>query len=908
MLGRVAAVVIASLLAAAPALPQCTFTPVRSVQFRSSALDLSIDGNDLWLATSYGVSLYDRSVDPPKLVASTAVPGITRIVRAQNRIAYAGSGSSIVVIQRSGAHSLQITRSVDAGGAITDMVATPVDLYVASTAGLAQYDLLNPTNPAKASATFATSQPAVSSLALINSTLYAADGDSTISAFDISIPALPQNAGSLSAPTGINFIRANNGKLYASSGAIATYVFTGTGGSMANVGSGAFGTASLAPLFGDVAFMAGPDRRLHAVDFTVAGQPVEIFRTDLPPTNGTTNRIAALATANNRLYVAAGDIGLITFDTTGFDRPFPIHAYSTGSTTSILSLSDFVYVTPASGGITEFTQLTNGGTTRARSWDGSHADTVWDGTPGLILSSSGFSMTLWTTISATPQPVASPAVFRAPVTSAAVSGSTAFAVLSDRSLWSADFSASTPVPKQITIADLSPSAIARSGSSFVVEDLRDDGTTKLAYFATSDFTQTPKTASVPGVAITGVTLSGSTAALLTFQGITLVNFASGSTTVLPQSISIARSLVLDGTTLYELTDTSLLVWDTQKQTVVKQYTVPGDPIALDVAPSSTVADIATGQGLATVATAATTHVPASIGASNSNAYYKRVNAGASRIDLFDGRNDDIYNSTLRFINSLRGVTDVATNDNGVYTVSNGLVITSYTADGIPRGSFTIDSTGARALAIRTVGDAVWVSVESGCPACMQTTYVFDPRTGVSQTATMTGGVVDVVASGNRAHVITSQPDEVRVVNISDPFHPSTIISAAAPQSAISIAYANGTVYVLGDKLTSWAESTLTPIAEILGSYVPDPTGVVTSADQRVRIDGNCAVVVGRAFAPQLFTINSPSSWSAPTTFPMPSATRSIATEPGVLHFLTDHSLETWSTKPLPKPPRREAAR
>src|SRR5579859_3128502 len=153
MFGRVAAVVTAAfLLFATPALPQCTFQPVRSAQFRSSALDLSIDGNNLWVATSYGLSLYDRSVDPPKLVASIGVPGITRVVRAQNGIAYAGSGSSIVAVQRIGAHALQIVKSVDAGGTITDMVLTSFDLYVASTNGIAQYDLLNPTNPTKSAA------------------------------------------------------------------------------------------------------------------------------------------------------------------------------------------------------------------------------------------------------------------------------------------------------------------------------------------------------------------------------------------------------------------------------------------------------------------------------------------------------------------------------------------------------------------------------------------------------------------------------------------------------------------------------------------------------------------------------------------------------------------------------------
>src|SRR6202035_3243005 len=83
MSSRVLAVVIA-ILSATPALPQCNFTPILSAQFRSSAFDLAIDGNDLWVATGYGITLYDRRTDPPQFVTSIAVPGVTRVVRVSN--------------------------------------------------------------------------------------------------------------------------------------------------------------------------------------------------------------------------------------------------------------------------------------------------------------------------------------------------------------------------------------------------------------------------------------------------------------------------------------------------------------------------------------------------------------------------------------------------------------------------------------------------------------------------------------------------------------------------------------------------------------------------------------------------------------------------------------------------------
>src|SRR6476661_9253892 len=106
MRGCVAAVLtvlfLSTILSIVPLAAQCNSSLVYSGPFRASYLDLAVDGNDLWAATSYGVQLFDRSVDPPALIASVGVPGITRVVRAVNGAAYAGSGSSVYVIHKSG--------------------------------------------------------------------------------------------------------------------------------------------------------------------------------------------------------------------------------------------------------------------------------------------------------------------------------------------------------------------------------------------------------------------------------------------------------------------------------------------------------------------------------------------------------------------------------------------------------------------------------------------------------------------------------------------------------------------------------------------------------------------------------------------------------------------------------------
>src|SRR5882762_5868155 len=200
MLGRVA-IAISLLLLPVTAFAQCNLTQVASIPFRASYLDIAIDGNDLWAATSYGLSLYDRGVDPPALVASLPLPGITRVVRATNGRAYAGSGPTLYVVGKNG-KSLQVVRGIDAGGTINDLLLTTLDLYVATSNGLTQWDLLDPTNPSKTPALFTTSRANVVSLTLSGSTLFAADGDSSIEAFNISVPSIPNGVGTIASLPG----------------------------------------------------------------------------------------------------------------------------------------------------------------------------------------------------------------------------------------------------------------------------------------------------------------------------------------------------------------------------------------------------------------------------------------------------------------------------------------------------------------------------------------------------------------------------------------------------------------------------------------------------------------------------------------------------------------------------------
>ena len=908
MLGRVAVAVLL-LLIPVVAVPQCNLTQVASVPFRASYLDVAIDGNDLWTATSYGVSLYDRSVDPPALIATLPLPGITRTVRAANGIAYAGSGSTLFVVRKNG-RSLQLVRGVDAGATINDLLLTTLNLYVATANGLTQWDLLDPVNPSKTPSVFLTSRANVQSLALSNAILFAADGDSSVESFNIAVPSIPNGVGTVTSLPGANAVAVNAGRLYVSDGQ-QTEIFTNIdsgGGTAAKAATDSFGGAAITAINSSAIFAAGADRQVRAFDLSSAAAPVELWRVQLNPTGGSVNRIGRLATAANRLYVAGGDLGLLTYDTTSFTTPFPLRSYATGATTSVFSLGTMVYVSRASGGITEFNQSSGGALTQARSWDSS-VDVVRDGGNNFLLTTTGAKASLWALTPAVPTLVSS-LTLRAPIASAVLSGTTGYFVLNEaagNTLWTADLSPVTPTAQQISTT-IKPSFIARSGSAFVLAELRgDDKITALSYFASSDFTKPPVTISVPGIATGGVALSGATAAVSTFTGVTLADFAAGTTTLLPQSSgAIALSLAFTGTTLLESTDTSLIVWNTQTKTLTKQFTLPAAPAAVHIAANSTIADLATEDGVTTVQLTATTRMPSLLFATSGNAYYKKLVSGSQRLYFFDGRNVDIVTNTMQSTGSIRAplIIDVAASDTNVFTVQNNLTVTSYGRDGNALATSTINQSSDLPPSIASAGGAAWASIAINCQStgCEGKTIVFDPKSAFAQTATMTGTVRDVVTSGNRAYVLTELPNEVRVVDITDPAHPSVLVSHATEgsQPPRAIAFANNTVYVLGEKLYAYSPTDLSKTGDQLGSYVTDPTSGLTYVDQHLRADGSCIALTGRQFSPQ-FLSGSPSIAS-------PAAGRSVATQPGTFYFLTDYSLEIWSTKPLPSLPRRPAAR
>jgi len=868
---------------------QCNFTPRSSGQFRATMLDLAVDGSDLWAATGYGVQLLDRTVDPPLPVASVALPDTTRVVRTGGSgLVYAGSGSRLYVLRKNG-RSIEIVRNVNVGATIND-IAVASALFAATSNGIAHFTLVDPTNPTRTNATLATSSANVTSLSIAGSSVYAADGDASVEIFNISLPSQPQRTGSLDSLPRSIAVHATSSRVYVSDGQNTDIFVSGT-----RVARTPFGSTSFAPIGTDEHFVAGTALSIHAVDFSVGSNPVELFEQQLAPTPGTANRVSAMQLSGNRLYVAAGDAGIATFDVSSFTKPYPVRSIAGGATTSALLIGATAYVTPSSGGISEYSTSGNF-LTFSKSHDTDRAWTLVDrfGTSYLAVSgarallsngqSSGYAIN-----------------FPKTILSAASDGATIWAVLADEptTLWSVA-TVTDATPQQISTT-IKPVLISRSGSAIALSEVSGLNT-NIHYFADHDFSKTPRTFTVPGAPIGNVALSATTIAIDTYQGVTLIDIASGNASVLPDSGALlAKQLVFSGTKLLELTDRSLLVWDVAARRLSREILLPADSIGLDA--DASLAVISTFDGVTTASFNAAQQLPQLQAIRNSNRYYTKVVASDDRLYTFGENGIDIYATTIGdtplFTAGIRanGFVDLAASDDFLFTLAGNGTVTAYGRDGNAILQATIsEGAESHALGIASVGGAPWVSLATNCNAgsCRdKKTFVLDPLT-LAVTSTMTGGVIDVVTSGARAYALVDSPSEVRVFSIADTRHPAQTAARALTTTANSVAYSSGVVYVAGANVQTFDETALNPSSKTL-------TPIASDAIDRIRFDGSCAILTHRTFAPELIGTTS-------TALALPSAVRSIATQPGRIWFLTDTSIEVWSSIAPVKPSKRRPSK
>lgn len=873
MRGRAVLSLFLLLFSSYSVLAQCSWTPRLSIPFRTSALDVSADGSHVWVATSYGIQLLQN--DGSRILGSIPLPGVTRTVVADGRgNAYAGSGSRLYVL-RGAPNGVSVVRSVDAGATVNDILISGSYLFVGTSTGLAHFDVIDPVTPIRTSAILPTSSPNVTSLAAAGTKLFAADNDTSLEVFTISIPSIPQRTGELETLRAAAVHASADGTLYVSDAVgLNTDVFTSGTTKIARLGTGSNAFASGA---NGVHYAAGPDRTIRAIDFTSTAVVKERFEIQLTPTAGNDNVIHAMARSGNRLFVAAGDIGLAVVDTTSVAPPYPVVGYRSGPTTSVAVSGDRAWFADGSGTITEQKIDTNGiALSSERTWAGGAL--VHDVEGSTLLASTGAKATRWT-LGATPV-VASEITFPSAIRTAALGpDNTVIALLQDGTV---------RVGEQLL--SLPPIAyLGSSGSAVVFVQLTSDGKTVLHRYGSLAKT------TINGSAVGGVGVGASEAVVFTFAGLNLVDLASGAVHVIPDSHRvIPRQLAISGEHVLLLDRRTLYVFG--RNGLLREQPLPADATLLDA--RSGIAVLATNEG--TSAVSYLSQQPA-VTMGFASSFYTKLATLGDRLYLLAGDSIDIYSDTTRFEKKVgvAGLLDLTTTGNALFTLTASGTVTAYSPSGVASAQVTIDEgSDAQMLAIDGVGNAVWVSLAKGClaGACQKKTLVLDPAT-LNVTATLTGGVADVVTSGGRAYALVELPAEMRVLNIADPLHPAQVIAATAPASATSLAAYSGRVYVAADRLYEYFESTLLAKATHLSAVTADKS-------QQVRVDGNCLLITARGPNPEAYDANA----LAPSaTFEVPANVRMMSVQPGKVTLLTTHSIEVWSTT-APAREKRRATR
>ena len=890
MRGRVTLLFFSFLLLGSTATPQCNFQFDKSTQFRSSYVDLAIDGNDLWAATIYGVSLFDRSVDPPRFIASIAVPATTRAVEAKDGTAFAGSGSSVYAIRRSGSR-LQIVSTFATNAAVNDILAVSNALFVATASGI---DVFDTAAPLVRRTALQTSTNNVTALATAEGIVYAADGDSSVERF-ITIPSILSLPALTSLGAPISVATANN-RVFISDGQ-QTDVFPVT--STIRITTLPYGGTAVAGL-DDMIFLAGNGRRLRAFDIGAANEPVELFATDVIPTGGTVNRVAALRLTPSRLYVAGGDTGLSSYDIAQFHAPWPVRHYPTGSVSSVLVTPANVYATNASGGITDLIRSSSGSLLVSRTWATASQHLIHDFGDDFLLTSAGAQLTEWTVRSNPPVAVSS-ATFPAAIAGAVRNGMTAYALLADGSLWSADLRLEKPAPVRVNV----PAAtyIARSDAGIAFALVGTDGTTTIRFHRNGDLSATPISATIPGLT-SSLALGGSRAAVFTFQGISVADFSSSvpGTKVLPQSTGfLIHDLAISDSKLVAVSDAAVRTWDLGTNRFERHVDLPAGARSIAAAGY---AAVGTESGLAVVNYGAATELPMLTGNTSGNDYYRKAVASSRHLYLLDANRvlafETDFSTSPHWVTTISapGVLDIAASDTALFTLTSGGGINAYSPAGVPLASTTLrEGTDAVPLAIAAVGGAPWVSLSRGCvtTGCEKKTLVLDPQSLVT-TATLEGGVVDVSVSGTTAYALFDLPSVTRTYRISDPLHPSVAGTRDSETGVVSIAGFAGSAFALGTRVYEYPDSLLTKTERL------DPITPATSS--RIRVDGGCGVVTGRSAGADTFGIPG---WTFAGSQSIPANARSIILTPQRLIILTDYSVEMWSRGPKPAPGRRHAA-
>ena len=882
MRGRVAALLSFCFFISSQVAGDCNLVPRASDNFRQTAWDVAVDGALVWLATGYGVRLHDADGN---VIASLALPGETRAIAVRDGVAYAGSGSRVFVLRLDG-DTITAGASIDAGATVNDILAT-THLFVATDNGIRHYHLTDPLVPVRSNASLLTSSPLVTSLAIHNASLFAADGDSSIEIYSLTIPSLPQRTGAIEASGAVTSVHFANSLLFASDRlGRSTEVFAGsTRVALLPFGANAFASQ------GHLLLVAGPDRTLRAVDVSLLNRIAKRGEWQFMPTDGAQNAIRALAAGPGQFYVAAGDAGLGIIDRDALTSPFALASYADGATTGVAADEGRAWFSRGSQ-IAEQRLVTSGiSLVEERTWTAPAGSVIRDLRDSSLLTTTGSAATLWS-IGSTETVQIFTASFPASIVAAVIREDDIAALLPDGTIWISAGGAPTKV------ATAPAQFLSRGGSGIIAAQVKEEGTTVVRWFANGDFSAQTRAVTIAGAAVGSIAIEGSRASAFTFNGVNSIDLETGSVVTFERSNgTIPRQLAIDAGNILLLGRRSLVVYS-PAGVKLREHALPADAVSFDAAGG--IAYVATVEGTAVVAYEA---AAPDLESPFRNTFYTALAAAGDHLYLFDANGVDIFMTAghaPRFKTAIRagGLVAIAATPSTLVTVAANLRVTSISPDGVQLAERQLEEGfDATVLAAHAVGEAVWISISSGCLSggCSSRTLVLDPAT-LATTATMTGSITDLGTAGSRTFVLTELPDEIRVLNTADPLHPAIAAARERTAEATSIAGDQNTVYVLGNEVQTYATSTLSPgpQRDVAGSPSPE---------QRIRIMDGCAVIVGRGDSAEL--LSTPSLVRV-SSVPLPSTVRDAVLKGGSFFALTDHSLEWWSAASPVRPARRRA--
>ncbi|MGK2859428.1 MAG: hypothetical protein ACSLFQ_19680, partial [Thermoanaerobaculia bacterium] len=800
---------------------------------------------------------------------------------------------------------LVLRGSIDLGATVNDLAISGNYLYAATASGVTQIDVADRPRPAIAAPLTTTSGVALS-VAILGTTLYAADGDSSVEAYSIQVPSLPQKIGTVSSLPRSVGVSTFDGYLVISDGQ-QSEVFAGNGTSLGRVALLPFAGTTTARWSGSVHFLGGGGRAIHAVD-VLAPRPTIMSSVTTEVTSGNANRVFGLVASGTKLWAAAGDAGVEAWRLGGFAPPYPLRFVRVGGIGSGWISDSRAVVAYSAGGLQRYSD-SSGPLVPGPVWHEGVVSRILDGEGDRILTSSGAELRLWDVASATPASLGAITLAGA-IRSGAIEGSIAWAVLADGSLWRVDFSAQPPAPGQVAVTG-SPDFVAASSAGFATADILEDGNTRIRFVPGSDPAGEGTEVTIEGASNGGIALGETpVVAAATFRGLTLVDFsvAGGHVTIVAgTNQSPVRGLRIEGDRILLVTSDRIDVRSLQSGALVRAFPTGSTLTSISGSGARAIAGSFDGFAIAELETASRQPEPIALPDTVSR-YYRSLARDGNQLWLGDAQRIDLYRvdssaiprhqAELSFAGSAVPVGFAATGGK-LFTVSATGPVESWRPDGSRESSLTLNEGSLQQIdGITSVGGAVWVSVTTDCltTGCRKLTVVIDTSSGLVRSAAFEGGTLDVVAHGNLAAAITTLPSEVRLYDVGDPAQPQLLSAEAVSDNPVSVDFDATRVWVLGDRLRAYSRPGLEPIATHFDSWTADPLGSLSYLDQTVRVAGSCLLVAGRSAAPTLWSPAGNSLTQVPAPG-VPDAVRGVAVSGSSIDLLGEYSLQVWSSAP-----------